>query len=70
MCEGAYTEDEDFRKAVVKAKRDRATAKKKLKRSQLPPATLPVQKYLLYKGWRGLLAKVTASRDINSSSWL
>ena len=37
MCEAAFTEDEAFRKAVVKAKRDRATAKKKSKRSGSPP---------------------------------
>ena len=37
MCEETYTEDEAFRKAVIKAKRDRATAKKKAKRSGSPP---------------------------------
>ena len=38
MCEDTYTDDEAFRKAVIKAKRDRATAKKKAKRSSSPPS--------------------------------
>ena len=38
MCKSAFTEDEAFRKAVIKAKRNRATATKKTKHSGSPPS--------------------------------